>query len=82
MLLRFILNLCIPMLIVLLHTIIDHLEGDEIKVFKTADERRTKQFNHGSFWIAVARVGIPVVYILASLAIVLPGIINITISLS
>ena len=70
------------MLIVLLHTIIDHLEGDEIRVFKTADERKVKWFAHGSFWIAVARVGIPVVYILASLAIVLPGIINITISLS
>ena len=70
------------MLVVLFHTIIDHLEGNEVKVFKKADERKIRWLTQGTFWIVVARIGIPVVYVIAALAIVLPGIVNIAISLS
>ena len=70
-------SLCIPMLQVLLHTIIDDLRTDDNKVFKMGEETEERWWKKSSSWIIIARVGLPVTYVLVALAIVVPGILNI-----
>ena len=74
---RFIMSLCIPMTQVLLHTIIEHLRADKNKVHKMADMCHQKWYKDTSVWIRMARVGLPVAYMLGACAIVVPGIANI-----
>ena len=71
-----------PMVIVLLHTIIDDLEGDESKVFTMADKRKNRSLTKVSFWKMLAKVGLPTAYVVAALAILMPGFINIMNSLN
>ena len=73
---RFIMCLCVPMIQVLLHAIIDDLRGDENKVFKMENVNEKKWWKRSSVWITIARVGLPLTYMLGALAIVVPGIIN------
>ena len=70
-------SLCVPMIQVLLHAIIDELRGDDSKVFKMTEEKEKKWWKNTSVWITLARVGLPVAYVLVALAIVMPGILNI-----
>ena len=74
------------MLEVILHTIIDDLRGNENKVFKINNKackmpeaKEKRWWERASIWITLARVGLPVVYMLVALAIVVPGIINIVV---
>ena len=67
------------MVIVLLHTIIDDLEGADSKVFTMAEERK-RWSTKVSTWKMFAKVGLPTAYVVAALAILLPGLINIMIS--
>ena len=69
------------MVIVLIHTIIDDLCGDESKVLTIVGERKTGWFTKGAGWKIVAKVGLPTVYVMAALGIVLPGVIKIMIPL-
>ena len=73
---RFIMCLCVPMIQVLLHTIIDDLRDDENKVYKMENVNEKKWWKKASVWITIARVGLPLTYMLGALAIVVPGIIN------
>ena len=77
---RFIANLCIPMVEVLLHAIIDYTRGNDVKMFAMAKMEELKFWNKSTFWVAVARVGVPVAYLLITLAIVIPGMFNIAMS--
>ena len=70
-------SLCVPMTQVLLHAIIDDLRGDDNKVFKMGEETEKKWWKKSSSWITIARVGLPVTYVMVALAIVVPGILNI-----
>ena len=74
------------MLEVILHTIIDDLRGNENKVFKINNKvfnipeaKEMRWWGRVSTWMAFAKVGLPVAYILVALAIVVPGIINIAV---
>ena len=67
-------SLCVPMAQVLLHAIIDDLRGDDKKM---GEETEKKWWKKASTWITIARVGLPVTYVLVALAIVVPGILNI-----
>ena len=71
---------------VILLAIIDNLRGNDNKVFKINNkilnipEAKDKRWwERASVWIAVARVALPVAYVLVALAIIVPGIINIMI---
>ena len=75
--LRFIANLCIPMVEVLLHAIIDHTRGNDGRVFEAANMEEMRFWDKSAFWVAIARVGVPISYLLITSAIVVPGIINI-----
>ena len=69
--------LFVPMTQVLLHAIIDDLKSDDDKIFnieQMTDKRWWKKVN---VWITIARVGVPLSYVLVALAIVVPGILNI-----
>ena len=70
-------SLCVPMIQVLLHAIIDKLRGEDSKIFKMTEEKEKKWWKNCSVWITLARVGLPVAYVLVALAIVMPGILNI-----
>ena len=78
---RFIACLCFPILEVLLHTIIDDLRNGEDKVeFMTAKYKGDKKWwKRTSIWVKVARVGLPITYLLIALAILVPGILNLII---
>ena len=83
---RFISNLCVPMLEVILHAIIDDLRCNENKVFKInnkvypiPEEKERRWWERASVWIAFAKIGLPMAYMLVALAIVVPGIINIVV---
>ena len=71
-------NLCVPMIQVLLHSIIDDVRGNDDKVWRmgqaTNDEKWWKK---AYVWITIARVGLPVTYVLFALVIIMPGILNI-----
>ena len=62
---------------VILHAIIDNLREEENKVFKMADIDERRWWCRASVWIIVARVGLPVTYLLVAIAIIIPGITNI-----
>ena len=62
---------------VLLHAIIDDLRGEENKVYRMGPEGEKKWWKKASAWITIARVGLPVTYVLVALAIIVPGIYNI-----
>ena len=70
-------SLCVPMTQVLLHAIIDDLRGDDNKVSRMGQEIDKKWWQKASSWITIARVGLPVTYVMVALAIVVPGILNI-----
>ena len=69
-------SLCIPMVIVIIHTIIDHLQGNENRVYRMADEQDKKWLSRVTFWNTVSRLGLPIAYILLALAIIIPGLVN------
>ena len=71
---------------VILLAIIDNLRGNDNKVFKinnkmlSIPETKGKRWwERTSVWTAIARVALPVAYVLVALAIIVPGIINIMI---
>ena len=70
-------SLCVPMTQVLLNAIIDDLRGDDNKVSRMGQETDKKWWQKASAWITIARVGLPVTYVMVALAIVVPGILNI-----
>ena len=76
--LRFIACLCFPILEVLLHTIIDDLRHGDNKItfMGVKDRGDEKWWKSTSLWIKVARVGLPITYLLIALAIFVPGILN------
>ena len=74
------------MLEVILHAVIDDLRSNENKVFKInnkvfkiPEKKEKRWWERASVWIAFAKVGLPVAYMLVALAIVVPGIINIVV---
>ena len=69
---RFITNLCVPMIEVILHAIIDDLRGRE-----NQEEVVMKSWKSIHGWITIAKIGLPVAYMMATLAIVVPGVINV-----
>ena len=74
---RFITNLCVPMIEVILHAIIDDLRGRENQVFKISEEIDMGWWKSMTVWITIAKIGLPIAYMMASLAIVVPGVINV-----
>ena len=74
---RFITNLCVPMIEVILHAIIDDLRGRETQVFKISEEIDMRWWKRMTVWITIAKIGLPIAYMMASLAIVVPGVINV-----
>ena len=75
--LRFILSLCIPMLEVMLHTIIDEVRVQNMRVFKVGEEiDGDKMWKKESFWVMISRIWLPTAYLFAALGILVPGIIN------
>ena len=70
-------SLCVPMIQVLLHAIIDDLRDDDNKVYKMGQETEKRWYKKATSWITFARVGLPVAYVVVALAIVVPGILNI-----
>ena len=75
--LRFILSLCIPMLEVLLHTIIDELRVRNAKVVKIEEKLYGHQrWKKEEFWIKVARKWLPIAYLTVALAILVSGIVH------
>ena len=74
---RFILSLCVPMTQVLLHSIIDDMGQKDNKDSRIGQETNEKWWKKVSVWITIARVGLPVTYMLAALFIIMPGILNI-----
>ena len=78
---RFIACLCFPILEVLLHTIIDDMRSGDDKVgYMTAtDNGETKWWKKTSLWIKFARIGLPITYLVITLAILVPGILNLII---
>ena len=70
-------SLCIPMVEVLLHTIIDELRVRKGNVFKMEEKVDDDNiWRKESFWVKVARVWLPIAYMLVALGILVPGIIN------
>ena len=74
---RFILSLCVPMTQVLLHSIIDDVGGKDSKDSRIGQVTNEKWWKKVSVWITIARVGLPVTYMLAALVIIMPGILYI-----
>ena len=74
------------MLEVILHTIIEDLRCNENKVFKInnkvlqiPEEKKRRWWERASVWITLAKVGLPIAYMLVALAIVVPGVINVVV---
>ena len=71
-------SLCVPMTQVLLHAIIDDLREDDNKLYyRRGQATEKKWYNMASSWTTIARVGLPLTYVVVALAIVVPGILNI-----
>ena len=65
------------MLEVSLHTIIDELRLQNGNVFIMEEKvYNDKIWKKESFWVKVARVWLPIAYMLVALGILVPGIIN------
>ena len=62
---------------VILHAIIDDLRGRENQVFKISEEIDMRWWKRMTVWITIAKIGLPIAYMMASLAIVVPGVINV-----
>ena len=64
-----------------MHTIIDDLRNGEDKVeyMKAKDKGEKEWRKKASLWIKFARVGMPVMYLVIALAILVPGILNLMI---
>ena len=77
---RFVMSLCIPALVLFLHTIRASLQSNENRVFKAFDKRQHRRpaWKRASLWIRISRVWLPVGYFVVASAILLPGIINVT----
>ena len=65
------------MIEVILHAIIDDLRGRENQVFKISEELDMRWWKRMTVWITIAKIGLPIAYMMASLAIVVPGVINV-----
>ena len=72
------------MLEIILHTVIDDLRGNESKVFKINNKilsipetKKKRWWERISVWITVAKLVLPMAYMLVALAIVMVGVINI-----
>ena len=74
---RFIICLCYPMFEVLLHTIIDDLRSDDVKVFKIEDMKEERWWKKASLWIKLARVWLPMTYLVIAMSLVVSGILNV-----
>ena len=57
---------------VILHAIIDDLRGRE-----NQEQVVMKSWKSIHVWITIAKIGLPVAYMMATLAIVMPGAINV-----
>ena len=66
-------NLCVPMLQVILHAIVDYLREEDFT-------QEGKWWRKAAFWSNLARLGMPVAYVMTGLVIVLPGFIRSKIS--
>ena len=64
------------MVIVIIHTIIDYLQGNENKVYRMSDEHGKNWISRVTFWNMVSRLGLPTAYLLLALAIIIPGLLN------
>ena len=62
---------------VLLHAITDDLREDENKVYNMEQKIEKKWYKKVSSWVTMARVGLPITYVVVALVIVVPGILNI-----
>ena len=73
-------NLCVPMVVIILLAIIDNLRGNEnlVKTMIPEDEY-LKWWDRASFWIAIVKKGLPLAYMLLSLTVITPGLINIVV---
>ena len=60
----------------LIHAIIDDLRGINDKVLRFDQMTGEKWWNKAPVWVMIARVGLPVVYMVVALAIIMPGIFN------
>ena len=74
-------SLFYPVLQVLLLAIIDSARKDTDKVIRigshTIRHRRKQKWNiSATTWTRVARVGLPIAFILCAIAIVVPGMVN------
>ena len=63
---------------VLLHTIIDDLRSDDVKVFKIEDMKEERWWKKASLWIKLARVWLPMTYLVIAKSLVVSGILNVT----
>ena len=77
---RFVMSICIPALELFLHTVRGILHSSENRVHKAFEKRHdnVKYWRKTSFWIKISRVWLPLGYLVVALAILLPGIINVT----
>ena len=62
---------------VLLHTIIDDLRSDDVKVFKIEDMKEERWWKKASLWIKLARVWLPMTYLVIAMSLVVSGILNV-----
>ena len=67
------------MIEVVLHAIIDDFRGNENKVFQITEEEEMRWWRRASFWITFSKIGLPVAYMMATLALVVPGVINVVV---
>ena len=65
------------MIEVILHAIIDDLRGKENQVFKITEEEDMRWWKRMPVWVKIAKIGLPVAYMMATLTIVVPGVINV-----
>lgn len=68
--------LWVPMTHVLIHAIIDDLRGINDKVFRFDQMTGEKWWNKAPVWVMIARIGLPVIYMVVALTIIMPGVLN------
>ena len=73
-------SICIPALELFLHTVRGILHSNENRAQMAFEKRHgnLKYWRKTYFWIKISRVWLPVGYLVAALAILLPGILNVT----
>ena len=67
------------MIEVILLAIIDSLRGNENEVRPIQNEKEMRRVETASIWRAIAKIGLPIAYMLVTLAIVVPRVINVVI---